>query len=825
MTNNPSTGDARSRTTTQRAKIMRTTPTSSAATTTGPAGMAPQHHASGQRRDELRRRVLTGLIATALLATMLVVAGNQQASAAEQTLNLGNLGSGVAVLDDAQGIGFLMWSDEDVQDRFSANPPLSRAADHLIAVQYDGGQWTYNPNGAWSPFTPRATDVLLYQLDFSADEADTLEGVDGVVEGITAGFVTGDLTVVPNQWNGNANSGEFGLFGSFVVIDDGEDPVDPPEVDPPVDPPVPGALNSDLPGTVNVALNRPAAQAPGIVGGRGPQLAVDGNRSGDDDDGSVMRTFSGVEPYLQIDLESEVAITEVRVFGRTDCCRRSSDDYFVFIADEGGIPGTSVNEARNAPNVEAWFENDDARGGQTTTVNTVGRYVRIQIDENNNSLQLAEVEVILADGATYIVDPGDQQTGEGQAVDLELQYQVRNGSLEVVGLPGGLSADAAGRITGTPVTTGRWFVEARLTGGDGLTHIAKFEWTIAGARPDGEVSEHPPIDPRTVSNRPMEGVDGVDGRNTEDSTPTLDIRVWDMQQAGNHMYVGGEFQRVHRASDNPDANGETFDQPFLARFHLDTGKWDETWRPVLDGNVHALELAPRGILLVGGEFTNVNGVEKTQGLAAIDPSTGQVDSSFEAFVERPFFPEGRAIVRELEVVGTQLYVVGNFSHINGAGGARTRVFKAARVSANYGTIDPIWAPEVVGGSVWGIGVDQDRGRVHMVGFFDSIGAVPGTGINAAVDTITGALVPDLVPVAKNEPNRPEMYDVEYGGPLVWFAGSQHSVSARPARAATSSSSRRSATSCTPAATAASGSPMMDRSSTTTPVPSTCAATM
>lgn len=720
--------------------------------------------------------------ALAVLMSTFVSAVTAPASAAEQTVALGDVGSGVAVQDSADGVGYLMYSSVDVHDRFSDDPPLQAAADQLIAVRFENGQWSYNPNGPWVDFTPVADDHLLAELDFEDAAANLLVGVSGTFEGIDFGYVSGDLVVTPDQWNGNPNNGEFGIAGTSVVIDDGE-PVDPDDPDDPADPVDPddpppdnGGLNGQLDGDVNVALNRPASQAPGIVGLAGPQLAVDGNRDGDGDNGSVTRTFQGNDPYLQIDLESEVAISEVRVFGRTDCCRRASDNYFVFIADEAGIPGTSIADARNAPNVEEWYEGTDAQGGQTTVVNTTGRYVRIHIDRSNQELQLAEVEIILVDGATYVVDPGDQTTNADEAVNLALQYQASGGSLTITGLPGGLTATPEGLISGVPNNTGRWFVEANIVSADGTSHTAKFRWTVVSDAPVGENQEQYPSDPRLVSNRPVEGVDGVRGSNPFDSTPTLDVTVWDMQQLGDHMYVGGEFQTVHRHEDDPDVDGPGIDQPFLARFDITTGEWDETWRPVLDGNVHALERAPRGLLLVGGEFTSINGLPKTAGLAAIDPTTGAVDPSFEAFVERPFAPNDPAIVRELQVVGNQLYVVGNFSHINGAGGARVRVFKAARVSANYGTIDTVWSPEVAGGSVWGMGVDQELGRVHLVGFFTSVGAVAGTGINATVDTVTGALVPGLVDFAKNVNSRPEAYDIEYSGNMVWLAGSQHVLS-------------------------------------------------
>ena len=51
------------------------------------------------------------------------------------------------------------------------------------------------------------------------------------------------------------------------------------------------------------------------------------------------------------------------------------------------------------------------------------------------------------------------------------------------------------------------------------------------------------------------------------------------------------------------------------------------------GKVSAFALGPDGSILVGGDFTNLNGTAKS-GLARLQPD-GTVDSSFEAAVERP----------------------------------------------------------------------------------------------------------------------------------------------------------------------------------------------
>ncbi len=125
--------------------------------------------------------------------------------------------NGVAVTDNAVGTGYLMYSAQNVFDRFAGvNVPHPLNANHLIAVRYNGG-WQYNDNLTWNSFTPVASDVLLATADFSSDTVTSLEGTGGSVNGITSGYASGDLTFAPNIWGGDFNPGEFGVTGTSFV--------------------------------------------------------------------------------------------------------------------------------------------------------------------------------------------------------------------------------------------------------------------------------------------------------------------------------------------------------------------------------------------------------------------------------------------------------------------------------------------------------------------------------------------------------------------------------------------------------------------------------
>jgi hypothetical protein len=133
---------------------------------------------------------------------------------------VGDVGNGVAVTDDATGTGFLMYSAEPAQARFSASPPLVGSARHLIAVRYDAGtsSWQYNDNRAWISFTSLAGDRLIASMDFDADTITSLQGEDSMINGIGLGYSTGDLAFTANRWAGLGNTGEFEVTGTFFEV-------------------------------------------------------------------------------------------------------------------------------------------------------------------------------------------------------------------------------------------------------------------------------------------------------------------------------------------------------------------------------------------------------------------------------------------------------------------------------------------------------------------------------------------------------------------------------------------------------------------------------
>lgn len=260
------------------------------------------------------------------------------------------------------------------------------------------------------------------------------------------------------------------------------------------------------------------------------------------------------------------------------------------------------------------------------------------------------------------------------------------------------------------------------------------------------------------------GVSGLDSANTQ--TSTLDVLVWDMVQLGGRMFVAGGFLNVQQ-----DKTTTPIPQKFIAAFDVNTGAWIDTWRPQLDRVAYALTVYG-GKLIVGGEFTTVNG-QPRNGLVALDPLTGAIDPSFAGSVDRPW-STARAMVRDLDVDAGRLYVAGNFSHLVGAGNARVPVYKAGRFTSPAGAVDTAWKPAITGSSVWGIDADATTHQVTMAGYFTGVNGLAGSGYFHTVDDATGASAPGMKAIPRNLPtSQPEFFDATVGNGLVFAVGEQH----------------------------------------------------
>ncbi|HCS50016.1 MAG TPA: hypothetical protein DIW81_00250, partial [Planctomycetaceae bacterium] len=71
-----------------------------------------------------------------------------------------SLGYGIPGQDNATGDGFILYSQQSVQQRF-AGAIIANGAEHFVAVRYLNSQWQYAHNDVWVNFTPTTGDRLI----------------------------------------------------------------------------------------------------------------------------------------------------------------------------------------------------------------------------------------------------------------------------------------------------------------------------------------------------------------------------------------------------------------------------------------------------------------------------------------------------------------------------------------------------------------------------------------------------------------------------------------------------------------------------------------
>jgi hypothetical protein len=277
----------------------------------------------------------------------------------------------------------------------------------------------------------------------------------------------------------------------------------------------------------------------------------------------------------------------------------------------------------------------------------------------------------------------------------------------------------------------------------------------------------------TVGARPENlGLDqqwGVAGSG-DGQTTLYNDEVLAFAQAGDRMLVGGNFRYAQRGENGADR----VQQPFLAAFDVDTAAFIPGFTPTFDGQVKALVTLPSGRVVVGGEFTKVNGVA-SPGLVAIDPRTGAVDRSWGVQLEER--TSARLFVRALELRGNQLYVGGSFTHLT-RGGTTTYARNAARLDVSTGAPDTRWRPEL-NGSVNAISVAPDGGRVYLAGFFTSVKDAAGRGRATAAEKVAvlrstkAVAVRGLAEPTFSRPRSNYQQGIAAVGDRVFYGGAEH----------------------------------------------------
>jgi hypothetical protein len=199
--------------------------------------------------------------------------------------------------------------------------------------------------------------------------------------------------------------------------------------------------------------------------------------------------------------------------------------------------------------------------------------------------------------------------------------------------------------------------------------------------------------------------------NPANFTPQLPIggtnATYALRQVGTTMYAGGEFSRLGNVS-----------RSNIGAFSATTGTMT-SFAPKFNGPVWAIEDLGSGHLAVGGDFTTVNGVAR-RGLAVVNPTTGAVDTTFNAHLN------GR--VTSLNLVAGRLIAGGMFTKklqaVNPTTGADTGYLNL-NINGAYvyrTAVDPLGTRLVAVANINSVG-GQARRQAFMVNLGTSSGTL------------------------------------------------------------------------------------------------------
>ncbi|MGL5808709.1 MAG: delta-60 repeat domain-containing protein [Nocardioides sp.] len=204
---------------------------------------------------------------------------------------------------------------------------------------------------------------------------------------------------------------------------------------------------------------------------------------------------------------------------------------------------------------------------------------------------------------------------------------------------------------------------------------------------------------------------GVSGLAVDRLTPNP-VYVHDILRIGDRIYVAGAFENVVKRKQR----SQPIAQSFLAAFDAANGKFVSDFTPVLDHPAYALKRHPTtGALLVGGEFTQVNGQGRS-GIVALDPTTGATDTRFRT--DMFFTSTTRAMVKGITVADGRIYLGGSFNGARDGTSAITRR-NLVRVALD-GTVDPGFSVDVTGGGIWDLETSTDGQRIFAGGRFNAV---------------------------------------------------------------------------------------------------------
>ena len=166
----------------------------------------------------------------------------------------------------------------------------------------------------------------------------------------------------------------------------------------------------DPPRGINLALKGTPRQSSSAYGGTSDR-AIDGNTDGRWAQGSVTHTdtTSTYGEWFEIDLGSEVSLNKINLFNRVESSERLKN-YYVFISSTP-FTDSDVTALIGESSWTSGLVTEQAGFPTIFTMNTQGRYVRVQLRDADIPLSIAEIEVIGGSSSSVVND----LTGDGKS--------------------------------------------------------------------------------------------------------------------------------------------------------------------------------------------------------------------------------------------------------------------------------------------------------------------------------------------------------------------------------------------------------------------------
>ncbi|GAA0955757.1 hypothetical protein GCM10009554_64080 [Kribbella koreensis] len=324
-----------------------------------------------------RRRILTGILITALASAALTVPTTTQASA--------------IVAGDDLALGRTATQSSE----YEIGAPAARAVDGNT----DGGFWngslshTAEQDQPWWQVDLESKQKLGSVTIYNRTDCCLARLADFYVLVSNQPFTSDSLADVRNQAGVSAYHVDrvagkvelpIGRDGRYVRIQlNGHNALALAEVE------VRKAAPAPVSPYRNVALAASTTQSSVLDGGV-PTRAQDGSTDGNWSSKSLSHTASELNPWWQADLGASKKLTSVVVWNRTDCCQDRLEDFYVITSDKP-FTSTDLKKTLKQPGVHSYRVRDIGRSASIGNGNTA-RYVRVQ-SALTGYLTLAEVQI------------------------------------------------------------------------------------------------------------------------------------------------------------------------------------------------------------------------------------------------------------------------------------------------------------------------------------------------------------------------------------------------------------------------------------------------